>query len=266
MTTEKRNIKLKHLITCMKCETSGKACDENCPTQYEAGNMGEIIENLEAISGILEHGRAEVSKMTREEINILQDIVDIYEKEDMYPLLKDKQVRTIKKAIKELEQVPCEMTVDEYRNRLMDAFYNADCGELIAVVVRPEESEFKHLEWLLKNHYHNQKQQSCEDCISRQAAKLKVARVTWNDGDSCYDFHDKCVDCLDDLPSVTPKEKIGHWVLSDVEGNRVWHCNCSECGKDPQDYIGGSENWWLIKNKLPKYCPNCGTKMQEVSE
>lgn len=54
MTTEERNIKLKHLITCMKCETSGKACDENCPTQYEAGNMGEIIENLEAISEILE--------------------------------------------------------------------------------------------------------------------------------------------------------------------------------------------------------------------
>jgi len=54
MTTEERNIKLKHLITCMKCEVSGKVCDENCPTQYEAGNMGEIIENLEAISEILE--------------------------------------------------------------------------------------------------------------------------------------------------------------------------------------------------------------------
>ena len=55
MTTEDRNIKLKHLITCMKCEVSGKVCDENCPTQYEAGNMGEIIENLEAISEIMEH-------------------------------------------------------------------------------------------------------------------------------------------------------------------------------------------------------------------
>ena len=42
------------------------------------------------------------------------------------------------------------------------------------------------------------------DCISRRAAKLKVARVIWEDGDSCYDFHDKCVDCLDDLPSVQP--------------------------------------------------------------
>lgn len=51
---EERNNKLKHLITCMKCEVSGKCCDENCPTQYEAGNMGEVIENLEEISKILE--------------------------------------------------------------------------------------------------------------------------------------------------------------------------------------------------------------------
>jgi hypothetical protein len=42
--------------------------------------------------------------MTREEINILQDIVDIYEKEDIYPTLRDKQISTIKKAIKALEQ------------------------------------------------------------------------------------------------------------------------------------------------------------------
>ena len=50
--------------------------------------------------------------MTREEINILQDIVDIYEKEDMYPLLKDREIRTIKLAVKALEQEPCE--VSEY--------------------------------------------------------------------------------------------------------------------------------------------------------
>lgn len=54
MTIKERNDKLKHLITCMKCEVSCKYCDENCPTQYDAGNMGEIIENLEEISKILE--------------------------------------------------------------------------------------------------------------------------------------------------------------------------------------------------------------------
>lgn len=54
MTREERNNKLKHFITCLKCEVSGKPCDVNCSTQYDAGNMGEIIENLETISKTLE--------------------------------------------------------------------------------------------------------------------------------------------------------------------------------------------------------------------
>ena len=48
-----------------------------------------------------------------------------------------------------------------------------------------------------------------DNTISRQAAKLKVARVIWEDGDSCYDFHDKCVDCLDDVPPTPPEP---HWI------------------------------------------------------
>ena len=54
MTIAERNNKLKYFITCLKCEVSGKCCDLNCSTQYDAGNMGEIIENLEAISKALE--------------------------------------------------------------------------------------------------------------------------------------------------------------------------------------------------------------------
>lgn len=59
MTIAERNNKLKHFITCLKCEVSGKCCDDNCSTQYDAGNMGEIIENLEAISKELEQEPAE---------------------------------------------------------------------------------------------------------------------------------------------------------------------------------------------------------------
>lgn len=54
MTLEERRKKLKSFIECLKCEVSGKECDVNCPTQYEAGAMGEVIENLECILGILE--------------------------------------------------------------------------------------------------------------------------------------------------------------------------------------------------------------------
>lgn len=54
MSIAERNNKLKHYISCLKCEVSGKCCDDNCSTQYDAGNMGEIIENLEAVSKALE--------------------------------------------------------------------------------------------------------------------------------------------------------------------------------------------------------------------
>ena len=54
MTKKERVEKLKHFITCLKCEVSGKSCDVNCSTQYGAGNMGEIIENLEEIAKVLE--------------------------------------------------------------------------------------------------------------------------------------------------------------------------------------------------------------------
>jgi hypothetical protein len=45
------------------------------------------------------------------------------------------------------------MTVSEYRERMIQAFHNADCDSLIAVVVLPTEKEFQHLEWLLKKEY-----------------------------------------------------------------------------------------------------------------
>jgi hypothetical protein len=92
------------------------------------------------------------------------------------------------------------------------------------------------------------KQEPCEDCISRQAAKLKVARVTWDDGDSCYDFHDKCVDCLDDVPPVTPQPETGHWVNIDAT-----HSKCDRC-----DAIFEIAS----ENGEANYCPNCGARME----
>ena len=68
MTIAERNNKLKHFITCLKCEVSGKVCDDNCSTQYDAGNMGEIIENLEAISKALEQEPMEKFKSVKAHI------------------------------------------------------------------------------------------------------------------------------------------------------------------------------------------------------
>ena len=65
MTITERNIKLKQLVTCLKCKlTVGRVCDD-CPTQYQVGTMNEIVENLEEISKILEQQQIEKCKWIR---------------------------------------------------------------------------------------------------------------------------------------------------------------------------------------------------------
>ena len=97
-----------------------------------------------------------------------------YEKE--YGFYDSKEVYTnnsrlipsfrVKQWLDHLEQEPCEMTVEEYRQRMIQTFHNADTDELIAICVLPTEKEFEHLKWLLKNNY---KKETCKDAISRQA-------------------------------------------------------------------------------------------------
>ena len=84
MTIAERNNKLKYFITCLKCEVSGKCCDDNCSTQYDAGNMGEIIENLEAISKALE--QESVLDKIRAEIKALSPEPTAYDVVDGNPI------------------------------------------------------------------------------------------------------------------------------------------------------------------------------------
>ena len=84
MTIAERNNKLKHFITCLKCEVSGKCCDDNCSTQYDAGNMGEIIENFEAISKALE--QESVLDKIRAEIKALSPEPTAYDVVDGNPI------------------------------------------------------------------------------------------------------------------------------------------------------------------------------------
>lgn len=95
----------------------------------------------------------------------------------------------------------------------------------------------------------------CEDAISRQYVIEKLNRVNGT-AES-----DKLFEIVENAPSVTLTRKKGKWIIDDKEYNRIWHCHCSECKKEPQDYVGGSENWWLVQ--LPNYCPNCGLEMED---
>ena len=167
------------------------------------------------------------------------------------------------------------MTVEQYRARMIEAFQNADCNNLIALVSLPTEKEFEHLEWLLKNYYKKQSN-SDEDCISR--AELLKAVDTWDkfgcDADTklvpykdCYVpyiRYDDVVKAIKGMPSVQSKPKTGHWILNDHQGvqavgYKTYHC--SECGREISSKYHGKLS---LITEYP-FC-HCGVKMIEPQE
>lgn len=89
---------------------------------------------------------------------------------------------------------------------------------------------------------------TCEDCISREQMMNLLDKVG-GDFDKPREAVvplDYVADMVADLPSVIPKEKVGHWITcGDVY-------MCSECDSVGVDY--------------DNYCPNCGAKMTEIEE
>ena len=89
-------------------------------------------------------------------------------------------------------------------------------------------------------------QEPCDDCISRQAVLEVLTRNRVHFVDMVMITSE-----LKALPSVTPKPKTGHWILTDDD-----FVYCSEC--EDSYYSRPIDASW-------HYCPNCGAKM-EVSE
>lgn len=110
----------------------------------------------------------------------------------------------------------------------------------------------------------------CKDCDKRKGIKNGEYRIIYEVGEApcrACDVDDmKCE--LDDAPTVDAVPVVhGHWeekeVFYDDNGNGViaeWQsCRCSECKKyDTSPY--------LYYFKEPKYCSECGAKMDEVTE
>lgn len=108
----------------------------------------------------------------------------------------------------------------------------------------------------LMNVLEKQIQEPCYDAISRQAVLdgidtyINKAQSTGTQ-DDFYSFAELVVK---ELPSVTPKLKIGHWIEC-KDRYDIWY-KCSECEKEyDKHYIGHI-----------RYCPNCGAKMEEEEE
>lgn len=58
------------------------------------------------------------------------------------------------------------------------------------------------------------------------------------------------------LPSVTPKQRMGHWIGIDDEPSTVFECDICRTTYDTVD------NMWDV----PNFCPNCGADMRESEE
>jgi len=210
-----------------------------------------IAENMKMEKSISEDGY----KHFQMAIKALETVSCIKEKCAYCPHCENCDVDDETLEIKALEQTQKTWGLDDAREDFIHDVYNT-------LDFLPTNNEANRIIDSFDRVTSGLKQQPCEDAVSRQAV-LDALHVEGRPTKR-FDYVIEVQRDIEALPSATPEEKTGRWILTDVEGNRVWHCNCSECGKDPQDYIGGSENWWMIKNKLPKYCPNCGIRM--VSE
>lgn len=120
-------------------------------------------------------------------------------------------------------------------------------------VLRRDFSGYKPNEEMIDMAIKALEQQSCDDCISRQAV-LDMMQMKMG-GKELYK-------AVYDLPSVTPQLKTGHWEWVQYDGNcGNWHC--SECrhiaryslNKDDR----GGVPWF-------NYCPVCGAKMEVEHE
>lgn len=98
-----------------------------------------------------------------------------------------------------------------------------------------------------------QKQQSCEACISRAEAikEFQIFRE-YSSNRSNSDWVDRIETVLMDLPSVTPKQKVGKWIVHPKGGYA--HLVCSNCLSDAPFSCKAN------------YCPNCGAYMAESED
>lgn len=107
-------------------------------------------------------------------------------------------------------------------------------------------------------------QEPCEDAISRQATidaiykkhiggKDAIENAPINDLYACG--LEEAIDAVDNMPSVKPQPKMGHWIELGYVGNDNYDFECSECHHTDTHSKAVKVN----------YCWCCGTKM-EVEE
>ena len=120
--------------------------------------------------------------------------------------------------------------VIENRDSIMDYCESAQLGEALEMAIKALEQE------------------PCDDAISRQAllAYIEFILTHGMGKKKSFEFIKKYVERQ---PSVTPKQKMGHWIKISPAG--IYEC--SECG---QNVMTGDIDAY-------RHCYGCGVKMSE---
>lgn len=100
----------------------------------------------------------------------------------------------------------------------------------------------------------------CEDCVSREKAKqFLYERIDRLNDDELYDIFSRIIDDMyNELPSITPKKKVGKWIKYNID-IAPHPLHCSECG-----WSNHHLNRTIVSDF--KHCPNCGAKMIDEPE
>ena len=79
---------------------------------------------------------------------------------------------------------------------------------------------------------------------------MKVENQTF--GKRSWDFSGKCLAIVENEPTIEPERKTGRWLPDNRPGGGFWVCSCC---KFPSEAFAA--------DKLYKYCPVCGCRMEE---
>lgn len=190
--------------------------------------------------------------MTREEaIEIFKDWIDEgveydggYAARDLY----EEEEQAVNMAIKALSQEPCDDAIS--RQAVLSMQYRIDDSATLSTRDVVNVDDIEDLPPV--------RPQLCDDAISRDAVDKYIARLL---SGYLYDGERERLEVFSaylwELPSVT--QKSGKWICYNYPAHECVYCsNCKTEYYEDDLYLGGSE--------FPKYCPNCGAKMEsEVS-
>ena len=108
-------------------------------------------------------------------------------------------------------------------------------------------------------------QKPCDDAISRQVVLSMQYKI--DDSATLSTRNVVNVDDIEDLPSIKPQEKTGHWIMPQQDDGMsdliYYQVRCSKCGFDLDPQTWDME---LHQYDADKYCPKCGAMMVEEKE